>query len=696
MRRYAAYPFLRITPAFVLGIVAHHYLASFLLFPVFILFIPVVLFLTLAIKDTLQFDALIGFLAFYILFLFGYFRLQYFKADFQKDHLVHYDLDFDAYRATIVEAPVVKTKSIKTVVSIEEVYYHDQSRRRIARVNIYLDQERGRQLKYGDQLLIRGKPDLMQGPSNPGEFDFRNYLAFNNIYHQQFVGEYFAVLGNKPPSKVIQQALRLQILSQQRLKSLIDDEAVRGVVLALVLGIKDGLDAEVRNAYSAAGAMHVLAVSGLHVGIIYAIILALFKRLGLSNQKNRWLLAILSIVILWLYAFVTGLSPSVLRAVTMFSFVAIGKATTRRTNIYNTLAASAFVLLCYNPYLIMSVGFQLSYLAVFGIVYLQPKFYRLLTTENVILDKLWALTCVSIAAQIATGPLSVLYFHQFPAYFFVSNVFIIPAAFVILILGIMVLLLGWVPILGACMAWVLSQLVSITNSLIFAIEGIPGSVIQGINLKPFESWLIYLVIVFIILLFAIKKLKFLFLSFIMTLFFTCSQLIKRSRFVNNSDITIFDLSNASVIDFSIGKQSFLFGDSAFVNDQNKLSYSIQPKRLTAYQGINVSNDKLSLNSGRIPGADLFVLEKEAFLSVHDANIRSFNTTKKIPIKNILVSKGAISDLDQLTGLFIFEKLIIDGSNRKYLVDKLTSQAEALNLDVHSVYEDGFLQLKLLK
>jgi competence protein ComEC len=696
LNRYAAYPFLRITPAFILGIVAYHYLASFLQTSNFLLLTSVVLFLVFAIKDALRFDALIGFLAFYTLFLFGYFRLQQFKDDFQEEHLIHYELDFEAYRATIIEQPELKANSIKSVISIDEVYYHDEAQKRIGKVNVYLDQEVGKQLNYGDQLLIRGQPNLMEGPKNPGEFDYRNYLVYNNIFHQQFVGDRFVVLGNEPPSKIMQHAFRLRALCQETIAGLIDDESVRGVVLALVLGIKDELDVEVRNAYSAAGAMHVLAVSGLHVGIIYGILLMLFKQLGLSNKKNRWFLAVVSVAALWMYAFITGLSPSVLRAVTMFSFVAIGKATVRRTNIYNTLAASAFVLLWYNPYLIMSVGFQLSYLAVFGIVYLQPKFYALLTIKNVILDKVWAITCVSIAAQIATGPLSILYFHQFPTYFFVSNLFIIPAALVILVLGLMVLLFGWVPFLGEAMAWLLSQFVSATNALVFAVEGIPGSVIQGVNIKTYESWLIYFAILFVIFLFVSKNFKFLFLSFIMILFFSISQFINRSKFINNSNITIFNVGNASVIDFAKSNHTFLYGDSAFVNDKNKLRFSIQPKRLTSYQDINIKSDKLSLNLRQIPGADLIVFEGKSFLSVDDAKIRDINSTLKIPINNILVSKGAISEISQLTSLFNFEKLIIDGSNRKYLVDKLTSQAEALNLDVHSIYEDGSLQLKMLK
>jgi competence protein ComEC len=696
VNKFSAYPFLRITPAFILGIVVFHYLSASVRFSPFLLAVSILLFVLFSIKDALKYNWLLGVLSLIILFFFGYFRLQQFKEDSHGDHLIHYEHSFDAYLATIIEVPEAKANSIKTIVSLNKVYANQKSQDKTGKINIYLDKELGRKLKYGDQLLIKGQPNLMLGPKNLGEFDYRNYLVYNNIFHQHFVGDKFVVLGNEPPSIIMLNAFKLRERSQQIVKNLIHDEAARGVVLALVLGIKDELDVEVLNAYSAAGAMHILAVSGLHVGIIYGIILLLFKQLGLSNKKNRWLLAVVSIAALWTYAFVTGLSPSVLRAVTMFSFVAIGKATVRRTNIYNTLAASAFVLLWYNPYLIMSVGFQLSYLAVFGIVFLQPKFYSLLIVRNVLLDKIWAITCVSLAAQITTGPLSILYFHQFPTYFFLSNLFIIPAALVILVLGLMVLLFGWIPFVGEGIAWLLSHFVAVTNTLVFAVEGIPGSVIQGINLKTYDSWLVYLSIWFMILLFAHKRFKFLLWASLSIVFFALSQFINRSKFINNSDITIFNVGNASVLDFSKSNQTSLIGDSAYVNDENKLRFSIQPKRLTTYQDINVKSDKLNLQSSQIPGADLFVFEGNTFLSVHDAKIQDFISARRLPIDIIILSKSAISEMGQLTDLFIFGKLIIDGSNRKYLVDKLTSQAEALNLDVHSIYEDGFLQLKMLR
>src|SRR5690606_19324169 len=178
----------------------------------------------------------------------------------------------------------------------------------------------------------------------------------------------WVVYGKKPQRNLIDYALFAQATCAKVIRKYIDDSQAEGILLALVLGLKTGLDDSLQEAYATAGVMHILAVSGLHVGIIYAILLFSLSWL----KQSRWLFAIACLLVLWAFAFITGLSPSVMRAVTMFSFIIIAKAWDRQTNIYNTIAASAFFLLLINPYFLQSVGFQLSYLAVLGIVFLFP------------------------------------------------------------------------------------------------------------------------------------------------------------------------------------------------------------------------------------------------------------------------------------------------------------------------------------
>ncbi|MEM9053079.1 MAG: ComEC/Rec2 family competence protein, partial [Bacteroidota bacterium] len=266
-----------------------------------------------------------------------------------------------------------------------------------------------------------------------------------------------------------------------------------GVISALVLGDKAQLDVDLRRQFVNAGVVHILAVSGLHVGIIYFLFGWLFDLL--LKKKGRLLKFILLLLILWAYAALTGFSPSVLRAATMFSFISLGKYHWKYGNVYNMIAGSAVVLLVVDPLLITQVGFQLSYLAVIGIVYFHPKFYSLLTFETWLPDKIWSLTCVSLSAQLATFPLSVFYFHQFPVLFPLSNLLVIPLATAILYLGISWLILSWVPFLSSILEFLTIKATYILNLTVETFNELPIVTLRGLYLTEIETILLYSLIV---------------------------------------------------------------------------------------------------------------------------------------------------------------------------------------------------------
>ena len=263
------------------------------------------------------------------------------------------------------------------------------------------------------------------------------------------------------------------------------------IICAMTLGTKEHLDDDLRQSYASSGAIHILAVSGLHVGIVYLLLSRLLRSMLRRNRFKLYTLAFI-LIVLWIYAFLTGLSPSVLRACTMFSFLAIGRISERPTNIYNTLAASAVFLLILEPKLLFSLSFQLSYLAVFGIVYLQPRIFRWIYVQNRILRWFWEITAASLAAQIATFPMSLHYFGQFPNYFILTNWIAIPLATSILVLGLSFFLFHWTPWISDGIAWQLKSLTDLLNWGIRGIESLPGSLTQGINCSFEASIFIYI------------------------------------------------------------------------------------------------------------------------------------------------------------------------------------------------------------
>ena len=307
-------------------------------------------------------------------------------------------------------------------------------------VNIQKDRTK-RQLQVDDRLAVKLVFSTIAEPLNPYGFNYKKYLQLQQIHHQIYgdTSQFLRLPKTNQTIKGIAANIREKInvaLIQYGFKN---DELA--VVNALLLGQRQHLTSELQQSYIGAGAIHILAISGLHIGIILLILSAVFKPLHYFKH-GKLAASIIIITILWLYAIIAGLSPSVVRAVAMFTAIAIAMRVNRPSSTYKTLVISMFFLLLFNPYYLFEVGFQLSYLAVFSIVWIQPKLYNLWKPKWWLLDKIWQLLTVSMAAQIGVLPLSLYYFHQFPGLFFVSNLVIIPVLGIILTAGIVIIILS--------------------------------------------------------------------------------------------------------------------------------------------------------------------------------------------------------------------------------------------------------------
>jgi competence protein ComEC len=287
--------------------------------------------------------------------------------------------------------------------------------------------------QYGEVLTLpMQKVKPVSPPQNPDEFNYKRYLAFNNIYFQAYLeeSEFFPAWINEG-NQVRKWVYDVQQYFKAVLLKCIGSQNETGVAEALLYGYDDDIDTETVQAYSNTGTLHVLAVSGMHVGIIF-MILGLFLRFMDKTRQLKIAKGIIILIALWLYSLLCGLSPSILRATVMFTFIIAADLLNVRSSVYNTLAASAFVLLCIDPNMLANVGFQLSYLAVIGIVFFQPYIYDWYTAPNRVMDEIWKITAVSLAAQLVTCPIGLLYFHQFPNCFLFSNLIIIPLTTIIL------------------------------------------------------------------------------------------------------------------------------------------------------------------------------------------------------------------------------------------------------------------------
>ena len=343
-------------------------------------------------------------------------------------------------------------------------------------------------------LVVKCTPNVLDAPRNPLEFNYAEYMRTQDVWAQAYVRQTDWSLCDSLRAATLRAAtlrgtfIRWRESLLQRLAQEPIEQREMGVLSALILGKASAIDREVMQNYARAGVVHVLAVSGMHVALIYMLLKPLFERLW-GRSKARRLKTIIPAVLLWLYAAMTGFSPSVLRAAWMFSFVIVADNFGLRNTIYNTMAASALLLLMMDPMIAFSMGFMLSYLAVLGIAAIHPAFHRLFYFQSRIGKWLWELTSISVSAQLATLPLTLYLFHQFPTWFMITNVMVIPLSTIVLYLALAYFALLACAPLASFIAGLVGLLTRIMNDLMEWSAHWPYALIEGVYWEPWEAWL---------------------------------------------------------------------------------------------------------------------------------------------------------------------------------------------------------------
>ncbi|MGB0788390.1 MAG: ComEC/Rec2 family competence protein [Marinirhabdus sp.] len=396
-----------------------------------------------------------------------------------------------------------------------------------------------------DQLLVYGTLNKIPGPLNPDQFHFKKYMQLLGVHGEVKVSKKDVLLtsGGNGSLRGLAESSREHIIEKLR-ESPIGPEQ-RAITQALVLGEKRDIAKSLMEAYAAAGAVHILAVSGLHVGVLYLLLGTLLmplKRLSRSPLPSN----ILIVALLWGFALLTGLSPSVTRAVTMFSFFAFADTLGRPTKGINTMFLSFFVLLFINPKWLFHVGFQLSYLAVFFILWVQPKLFGYWYPKHYVVRKLWAIVTVTIAAQLGIVPLSLYYFHQFPGLFLLTNIVVLPFLGVILGFGILVVVLVLGGVLPNWLAGVYNTLVGGLNTFIGWVAGQGTFLFRDITFSIWNMFAGYAVIFAVVLFW--KKQRFKTLAFVLVSLLLFVGSFMSHRFTNAGDeLVVFNKSRNTLI-----------------------------------------------------------------------------------------------------------------------------------------------------
>ncbi|WP_092444883.1 ComEC/Rec2 family competence protein [Winogradskyella sediminis] len=360
--------------------------------------------------------------------------------------------------------------------------------------------------KIDDVLFISSTLKTVQKPLNPYQFNYNKYLELNNVYHQVYLNSenVFQLSDSKSTIYGYADALRTKI-NTKLIEAGFKDDAL-SIMNALLLGQRQTIDKTIYSNYVNSGTIHILAVSGLHVGIILWILNFFFRPL-LYLKHGHVIRPIILVSLLWIFAIIAGLSPSVTRAVTMFSVVSIAMHLKRRTNIYNTLVTSAFIILLLQPTLLFAVGFQMSYLAVLSIVSIQPIIYSVWRPKYWIINKPWEIFTVTLAAQAGIAPISLYYFHQFPGLFFISNLVVIPFLGLILGIGITIIALALINILPDFMVDIYSFIINSLNQFIAWVAQFENFLFRDIPFTLIQVLMAYLIIITAIQVYKFRSFK---------------------------------------------------------------------------------------------------------------------------------------------------------------------------------------------
>jgi competence protein ComEC len=551
-------------------------------------------------------------------------------------------------------------------------------------------------IRYGDVLGFHGRLNAVEPAKNPHAFDYRQYLHFKNIHHQVFVREGKWELRERGQGNLFFRTatiLRDRFLAVlQKYQPTLNEYAVGS---ALVLGYRDAIPEEVNTAYAQTGAVHVLAVSGLHVGIVFIILQFLLGKIkwqGKAWQVGRVLLILAGI---WAFALVTGASPSVMRAAVMFSFLNVGQTLHRFANVYNTLAASAFCLLLYNPYWLASVSFQLSYLAVLGIVFFESKFRALWSPADKRVNNAWRLVCVSLGAQLMTLPLTLLYFQQFPTYFWLSSLVLVPLSGVVLGAGLGLLVLdATLPFLAVLLGKFLWGLLWFCNQSIFVIQQLPGAVVAGIWTGTAGAVLLYLALGSSMLAIRSRKFRWVLVSLSLLVLVSANYAFTEYRHFGKRQIVVYHVYKHTALDFLDRRKAI----SLTGNDlrEKPLSFAAQNHRNAC--GIDevetiLLEDEAEHHTGQFFYKKGFVQFYQTRLAVVRRPIRAPEGSK-IKVDYLVVRGSPNARLDMLTDAFEFKQIIFDASNKKWQVEKWLRECDSAGFDCYDVGTQGAWVLEL--
>ena len=528
-------------------------------------------------------------------------------------------------------------------------------------------------LQIDDELLVFSKYAPIKPALNPHQFNFKDYMKKLGVYDQIKLNDQNHFKSKNSTRTIFGYAQKIRNHIIKKLKTAGFEKEQLSVIQALILGQRSDISEITYSDYKNAGAVHILAVSGLHVGVLLLLIQFLLR--PLRNVPNgRTITLFTTVLLLWGFAFLAGFSPSIIRACAMFTFVAYALYLNRPSNTFNILALSMFFLLLFvDPNLLFQVGFQMSYAAVFAIVWCYSLLQKLWNPKNKIVRYIWQLLSVSIAAQLGVLPISLFYFHQFPGLFFISNLFIVPFLGLVLGTGILVVSLSLIDLLPKPLVWTYNEMIGIMNSIVAWVAKQEAFLFTSISFDGIQLVLGYITIGTMIFMLTNIRFKRTMIFLIAILCFRSWTLYSNYNAGITNSLLIFHQTKNSIVAHKAGKQLYVYTSTPERSAKLIENYAVKERiDIIKYDTLQNSYRINNILFSRIDSSGVYLKENKGHI--------------------VLLTDSPKINLDRLITDTMPQIIIADGSNYHSYVQSWKATCQKNNIPFHHTGEKGVYTL----
>lgn len=677
-------PFIRLAAALIAGILFQYLYPHQVIIDISVLFILILLLLTLSrqtVQQKFKYRFLSGKGLYVLTACLGSIVMRYQNITHHPGWVGHYNTDSSLLLLlTIREVPVERKKTYKALATVDAVTKNGKWLPARGKVWVYFRktgyflQTSGLHSISGKQVLVRKVLQPIVPIRNPGGFDYAAYCARQNIYHSIYLAPHdYRIIDTHHHNNTL---ARVQQYILTVFRSYIPTKPSAAIAEALVIGYKYDLDEDLLDAYRNTGVIHVIAISGMHLGLIYGMLIWLTSFFQ-KRKVLRWLRLSCILFAIWGFTLLAGAGPSILRAAVIASCLLVGNCVNRKTNNYNTLAASAFILLCYDPFYLWDLGFQLSFAAVLSIMLFAQPLYKSWYCSFRPLRWIWQLCSVTLSAQILTTPIILYHFHQFPNLFLISNLVIVPLSSFILYACLLLLAVSPLPILASITGKAVDWLLYGMNEWILLLDKSNIAVTPHIQLTFVQMITCYAIIICITAWYSLKRTGWLIGSLAATVIFLTIYVNRQFHIRKDRHLIIYQVPGHALTEVSSGGKYL----------------SLVPDSLPA------STEKMVSNSRTLFGAfwrdSIRNTTNHPFLLLENIKVVFIHQQPSAPVSNqrltanlIVIQGNPTLSLHSLSQYFDCRLYVFDSNNSLWKIRKWKKEADSLHLRHHSIPDQG--------